>query len=340
MKNNNPKISVIIPVFNSEKYLDKAIESILFQNFEDFEIVCVDDGSTDNSLKVCYQKAENDNCIKVIHQDNKGVSIARNKGIEAAIGNYIVFLDADDYYAENALETMYNDITREDADAAFYNHFYDYDGKIINRIPRLKTGKYVFEDVSDYILDDGTFTGILFGSACGVIYKAETIKKNNIQFNEKLSFNEDGIFNIEFLSKSKNFIYNAEQNLYGYRQYKSFKQIDLDKFLKRINTTDEYIENIVSLLNNQEVQLKRRKLTIVFQLSLVLCQSMKYSFLKKNLKDLWNDFNLEYYKNFLNFSKINSYKKILALLICTKQIIVFIYLIKYAYPLFMKIIRR
>lgn len=91
MKNNNPKISVIIPVFNSEKYLDKAIESILFQNFEDFEIVCVDDGSTDNSLKVCYQKAENDNCIKVIHQDNKGVSIARNKGIEAAIGNYIVF---------------------------------------------------------------------------------------------------------------------------------------------------------------------------------------------------------------------------------------------------------
>ena len=321
MKNNNPKISVIIPVFNSEKYLEKAVESILFQSFKDFEIICVDDGSTDNSLKLCYREAEKDNrnCIKIIHQDNKGVSAARNKGIEAAKADYIVFLDAD---------------------AAFYNHFYDYDGKIINRIPRLKTGKYVFEDVSDYILDDGTLTGILFGSACGVIYKAETIKKNNIQFNEKLSFNEDGIFNIEFLSKGKSFIYNAERNLYGYRQYKSFKEIDLDRFLKRVKATDEYIKDIINLIDNQVVQLKRRRLTLVFQLSLVLCQSMKYSFLKKNLKDLWNDFNLEYYKNFLDFSKINSYKKILALLICTKQMIAFICLIKYAYPLFMKIIRR
>ena len=228
----------------------------------------------------------------------------------------------------------------EDADAAFYNHFYDYDGKIINRIPRLKTGKYVFEDVSDYILDDGTLTGILFGSACGVIYKTEIIRSNNIKFNEKLSFNEDGIFNIEFLSKGKSFIYNAERNLYGYRQYKSFKEIDLDRFLKRVKATDEYIKDIINLIDNQVVQLKRRRLTLVFQLSLVLCQSMKYSFLKKNLKDLWNDFNLEYYKNFLDFSKINSYKKILALLICTKQMIAFIYLIKYAYPLFMKIIRR
>lgn len=342
MKNNNPKISVIIPVFNSEKYLEKTIESILFQSFKEFEIICVDDGSTDNSLKLCYREAEkyNRNLIKVIHQDNKGVSSARNKGIEAAIGDYIVFLDADDYYAENALETMYNDMTIEDADAAFYNHFYDYDGKIINRIPRLKTGKYVFEDVSDYILDDGTLTGILFGSACGVIYKTEIIRSNNIKFNEKLSFNEDGIFNIEFLSKGKSFIYNAERNLYGYRQYKSFKEIDLDRFLKRVKATDEYIKDIINLIDNQVVQLKRRRLTLVFQLSLVLCQSMKYSFLKKNLKDLWNDFNLEYYKNFLDFSKINSYKKILALLICTKQMIAFIYLIKYAYPLFMKIIRR
>lgn len=340
MKNNNPKISVIIPVFNSEKYLDKAIESILIQSFNDFEIICVDDGSTDNSLKVCYQKAENDNRIKVIHQENKGVSAARNKGIEAAKADYIVFLDADDYYTNDALETMYNDITREDADAAFYNHFYDYDGKIINRIPRLKTCKYVFEDVSGYILDDGTLTGILFGSACGVIYKAETIKKNNVQFNEKLSFNEDGIFNIEFLSKSKSFIYNAKGNLYGYRQYKTFKEFDLDEFLKRTKVTDEYIKNIINILTNQVVQLKRRKLTLAFQLSLAICQCMKYSLLKEHLKELWIDFNLDYYKRYLDLTKINFYKKLLALLICTKQRVLFVFFIKYMYPILKNILKR
>lgn len=340
MKNKNPKISVIIPVFNSEKYLEKALESILFQTFNDFEIICIDDGSTDNSLKICYKEAEKDTRIKVICQGNKGVSFARNKGIKAAKGDYIIFLDADDYYANDALEIMYNDAIKENVDAVFYNHFYDYDGKIINRIPRLKTGMYMFKDVSDSILDDGTLTGILFGSACGVIYKTKTIKSNSVNFNETLSFNEDGIFNIEFLSKSKNFIYNAERNLYGYRQYKTFRHVDLEKFKKKFKATGEYIENIISLFDNQTVQLKRRKLTIAFQLSLLLCQSMKYSFLKKNLKYLWNDFNLEYYKNFLDFSKINFYKKFLALLICTKQIIAFIYLIKYTYPLFMKIIRR
>ena len=340
MKNNNPKISVIIPVFNSEKYLDKAIESILIQSFNDFEIICVDDGSTDNSLKVCYQKAENDNRIKVIHQENNGVSAARNKGIEAAKADYIVFLDADDYYTNGALEKMYNDITREDADAVFYNHFYDYDGKIINRIPRLKTGKYVFEDVSDYILDDGTLTGILFGSACGVIYKAETIKKNNIQFNEKLSFNEDGIFNIEFLSKSKSFIYNAEGNLYGYRQYKTFKEFDLDEFLKRAKVTDECIKNIINILTNQVVQLKRRKLTMAFQLSLAICQCMKYRLLKEHLKELWIDFNLDYYKRYLDLTKINFYKKLLALLICTKQRVLFVFFIKYMYSILKNILKR
>ena len=340
MKNNNPKISVIIPVFNSEKYLEKAIDSILVQQFKNFEIICVDDGSTDDSLKICCREAEKDKRIKVIYQANAGVSSARNKGIEAAKGDYIIFLDADDYYAEDALEIMYNDVVKEKADAAFYNHFYDYDGKIINRIPRLKSGVYMFKDVSDYILDDGTLTGILFGSACGVIYKTEILKNKNIKFNEKLSFNEDGIFNVEFLSKTKNFIYNAESNLYGYRQHKSFKEIDLDKFLKRIKETDEYIENIVSLLNNQAVQLKRRKLTIAFQLSLAMCQSMKYSLLKQYLKDLWIDFNLEYYKRYLDLSKINLYKKSLALLICTKQRVLFMYLIKDVYPVLKQVLKH
>ena len=200
MKNNyEPKISVIIPVYNAEKYVKTAIQSILKQNFFDFEIICIDDGSIDNSLNICKREASYDDRIIVLEQKNQGVSSARNKGIKIAKGKYIIFLDSDDYYAENSLNIIYKDIEEANVDAVIYNHFYDYDGKIITRTPRLETGMYKFNDISKFILDDGSMTGILFGSACGVIYRAKTLKGNKIYFNEELSFNEDGIFNIEFL---------------------------------------------------------------------------------------------------------------------------------------------
>lgn len=130
MKNNyEPKISVIIPVYNAEKYIRIAIQSILKQNFLDFEIICIDDGSIDNSLNICKEEARHDDRIIVLEQKNQGVSSARNKAIKTAKGKYIIFLDSDDYYADNSLNTMYNDIEEADIDAVIYNHFYDYNGK-------------------------------------------------------------------------------------------------------------------------------------------------------------------------------------------------------------------
>lgn len=340
MKNNNPKISVIIPVFNSEKYLKKAIESILFQKFNDFEIICVDDGSTDNSLKICYKEAENDDRIKVIHQLNKGVSSARNTGIEATKGDYIIFLDSDDYYAENSLNVMYNDIEETNVDAIIYNHFYDYDGKIVKRTSRLKTDMYKFEDVSKFILDDGTMTGILFGSACGVIYRAKILKDNKIYFNEKLSFNEDGVFNIEFLRQAEKFIYCGEKHFYAYRQHKSFGNLNIDKLQENIKITDNYIKEKFNFLNDNKIQLKRRELTTAFQQSILICQVQKYEEIKKNFIILWKNFSFNYFITCLDLKKINLYKKVLALLICCKQKIVFVCLIKYIYPILKNFIKR
>ena len=113
MKNNyEPKISVIIPIYNAEKYIRIAIQSILKQNFLDFEIICIDDGSIDNSLNICKEEARYDDRIIVLEQKNQGVSSARNKAIKTAKGKYIIFLDSDDYYADNSLNTMYNDYRR------------------------------------------------------------------------------------------------------------------------------------------------------------------------------------------------------------------------------------
>ena len=111
------KISVIIPVYNVEKYIDRCINSIVNQTLDDIEIIIVDDGSSDNSPKKCDDYAKNDHRIKTIHQKNAGAGFARNKGLEKANGEYIAFIDADDYVAQNMFEKLYNIAKEEDLDA-------------------------------------------------------------------------------------------------------------------------------------------------------------------------------------------------------------------------------
>ena len=96
-------ISIIVPIYNVEKYLSRCVDSILNQTFTDFELILVDDGSTDNSGKICDEYAEKDCRIKVIHKDNWGVSSARNVGLENSVGEYIMFCDSDDFVEKNAV---------------------------------------------------------------------------------------------------------------------------------------------------------------------------------------------------------------------------------------------
>lgn len=109
-----PCISVIVPVYNTEKYLRQCLDSILAQTFKDFELILVDDGSKDGSGQICDEYAEKDNRINVIHKQNAGVSVARNIGIEAAKGSYIMFVDSDDWVDEDILDYLYNNLTQYD----------------------------------------------------------------------------------------------------------------------------------------------------------------------------------------------------------------------------------
>ncbi len=103
-----PKVSVIIPVYNVEQYLKRCLDSVVGQTLEDIEIICVNDGSTDGSLKILKEYAAKDNRIKVINQENKGAGEARNRGIELAAGEFITFVDSDDYIADNCLKQMFD----------------------------------------------------------------------------------------------------------------------------------------------------------------------------------------------------------------------------------------
>ena len=113
-----PKISIIVPIYNVEKYLDKCVSSILNQTFTDFELLLVDDGSPDRCGEMCDEYAKKDSRVKVIHRKNGGLSAARNSGIDAACGKYIGFIDSDDYIEENMYEHLYDVITKYDADIA------------------------------------------------------------------------------------------------------------------------------------------------------------------------------------------------------------------------------
>lgn len=100
------RFSVIVPIYNVEKYLNKCIDSIMNQTYNDFELILVDDGSPDNCLSICNHYADTDNRIKVIHQENKGVSIARQNGVSIAKGEYLAFIDSDDWVEINFLSSM------------------------------------------------------------------------------------------------------------------------------------------------------------------------------------------------------------------------------------------
>ena len=121
-------ISVIVPVYNVEEYIRECLDSIINQTYKKLEIILVDDGSTDKSGEICEEYRAKDNRIKVIHQENAGLSDARNAGIEIAVGNYIQFIDSDDYIDDDMIETLYNLIIENDADISMCSNYILKDG--------------------------------------------------------------------------------------------------------------------------------------------------------------------------------------------------------------------
>lgn len=119
----NPKISIIVPVYNVQDYLKKCLESILIQTFESFELILVNDGSTDASLDICKAYMNKDSRIKLISQKNKGLSAARNTGIECSCGEYICFIDSDDFIEKNYLQILYERIIKSNADIVMCEYF-------------------------------------------------------------------------------------------------------------------------------------------------------------------------------------------------------------------------
>ena len=192
-------ISVIVPVYKVEKYLPRCVDSILAQTYKDLEIILVDDGSPDNCGEICDEYALKDSRIKVIHKQNGGLSDARNVGIEAAKGEYISFIDSDDYIAIDYIATLYKLLIDNSAEMSKVNYKTVYDDRGIIESKRKKEAiVYTNHDVERAFLD------LKIDSSCVFLYSRELI--GNTRFIEGKT-SEDILFNFEIFKKAKKFVY-------------------------------------------------------------------------------------------------------------------------------------
>lgn len=218
-------ISVIVPVYNVEKYLERCVKSIAAQTYKDLEILLIDDGSTDKSGEMCDAFQQTDSRIKAFHKQNGGLSDARNYGIEHSAGEFISFVDSDDYIDEKMLETLHRLITENDADLAVCSAMDVFEGKEVTQVKEIKEFNLNKVESYKYMLrGDG------IPSACNKLYKRQTV--GNVRFPVGKLY-EDGFFTPQILKKVEKTAVTSKPLYYYFRRAdsittKPFRKGDLD----------------------------------------------------------------------------------------------------------------
>ena len=205
-------VSVIVPVFNVQQFLENCLNSIIKQTYSNLEIILVDDGSTDNSLSICKKYSEIDHRIKVFHQENKGVCIARNKGIEVATGEYIMFVDSDDTISENMIEKMMNLIEKNKTSLVISGLNFVYNNHTVSSGNSEKTRIINQKDLINAFFEDNKMKLALYGPY-NKLYSSDIIKK--IKFEENIRIGEDLLFVFQYLLLIKEAIF-LDLPLYDY----------------------------------------------------------------------------------------------------------------------------
>ncbi len=203
------KISCIVPVYNVEKYLCCCIDSILSQTFTDFELILVDDGSSDGCPAICDEYAEKDSRVRVIHQANAGVSVARNAGLDMARGEYVCFVDSDDWISPNMLESIDSEIRRVDfsLDMVMFDALFS-DGSE-HDVQLKPTAVQIFEFDPEKPVP---FCGYIWNKA----FRTDFLRENSISFPEGIQWGEDGYFAVHAYVEAEKILW-IPKKLYNYR---------------------------------------------------------------------------------------------------------------------------
>ncbi len=251
--NPKVKVSVILAIYNQEKYLNKAISSLQKQTLKDAEFICVNDGSKDNSLNILKELAAKDNRVKIIDQKNQGAGCARNNGLKNAKGEYVAFLDPDDWFEPEALDLLYQKSKKQNCDVVVFN--FNKVGESGNLLGNFNL-KEILKNVYD-INESETFNwrdikskvfGGLFPAAWNKFYKNDFIAKNNLHFTN-CSLAEDHVFVFGATLNAENIGY-LDKNLYNYLIHdKSMLHSKSDKNLCMFKSFD----SVKKLLKNLEL---------------------------------------------------------------------------------------
>ena len=292
------KISVVVPVYNTQKYLKRSLDSLVNQNRTDYEIVIVDDGSSDNSLQICSEYAQKYDFIKIYSKENGGVSSARNYGIDKARGEYICFVDSDDSVSENYLSLLYKNIQNADISIGSYQIVRESEN-----IPFLAVDKsFNLKQFKENFLI--TFSSLYMNSPCNKMFKKEIIKNNNLFFPVGVNMGEDSVFVVSYLACCEkincfsDIIYNYYQVLRNSKEeYLKDRVIMIKNFEKFFDGIDNYALKVLLLRE----YLSAIKEDILYNKSI----SDKTEHFEKYILDN----NLD---DFIKSIKIPFYKKVLA----------------------------
>lgn len=215
-----PKVSIIVPIYNVEKYLERCLDSLLSQTIKNFEIIAVNDGSTDSCSEILHEYAEKDSRIKVLEKKNGGVSSARNVGLTIASGEFIGFVDPDDWVEPDMYETMYHTANRENVDIVMCSYIREFGSHSKEKkfnLPNLE--RFNREELKSKILR--RLVGPLneeighpemldsWGTVWSKLYRSEIVKENGLTFTDlsEIGTNEDSLFNMEAFFYAQNFCF-------------------------------------------------------------------------------------------------------------------------------------
>lgn len=235
----NPKISVIIPVYKVENYIRKSVDSVIEQTYSNIEIILVDDGSPDNCPKICDEYSQKYDNIIVVHKSNGGLSDARNHGMNCATGEYVLFLDSDDFLEKTAIENMVDMAVKNNYDAVLpdrYYKVYENDGQKYQNLHFDE--KCYYENPLDFAIE------VIIGKgrnwrATAILYRFSVIKQNSIQFPVGY-VSEDFLFNLKFMKQAEKLGFYKFPTLYCLKRTGSISNTFHDEYFNTILFIDEH----------------------------------------------------------------------------------------------------
>ncbi len=251
------KYSVIIPAYQCADTIEGTVESIFKSGLNNFEIIIINDGSTDSTAEVCEALEKKHTEIRYIRKENGGVSSARNMGIEVASGDYILFMDSDDLYTENAFEKVCALCEQHEPDMLIFGLSFDYykDGSVYRSDELMYPDEGVFTPTQWAENFPGLFDNNSLSSVCNKLFKSEIIKNNSIRFKKDVFLMEDFLFVLDSLEKTDN-IYLYPKAIYRYHQPED--EMRVYTRMNRVDDINSYLEPFYMSVDNLTHSLKKR----------------------------------------------------------------------------------